>query len=89
MRDRWRPKPPPPAGRAGALAFVFVLLLCAILTALLFLLNPLAPAARLGNLFGAPDATPTLTSTAIPARASPPPATSVRPWQVFLPFIQN
>ncbi len=87
MRDKWRPKPPPPAGRAGAVTFVFVLMLCAAFTALLFLLNPLAPAARLGNLFGASDATPT--PTAIPARASPPPASSGHPWQLFLPFIHN
>ena len=96
MRDKWRPKPPPPPGRAGALVFVFVLLLCAALTALLFLLNPLAPAARLADQL-ASDATPTAiaaraldaTPTAILASASPVPASSVHFWQLFLPFIHN
>lgn len=83
MPEKWRPKPPPPPGRAGALGFVFVLLLCAVLTAALFLLNPLAPAARLGALLGVPSATPTLA----PARASPSAASAGAPWRLFLPLV--
>jgi len=85
VREKWRPKPPPPPSRAGALGFIFVLVLCAVLTAALFLLNPLAPAARLGALLGVPEATPTVSSV----RASAANASNGKPWQLFLPLIDK